>query len=79
MSISERLEKTKERLSSYYEAEISVLTNQSYKIGSRELTRADLDVIKTTIEKLENAVEELESMATGKGKRKSYRITPRDL
>ena len=39
------VETCKEMINSYIEAEKSVLLGQSYKIGSRELTRADLTEI----------------------------------
>jgi hypothetical protein len=79
LMVNERLEKAKERLSAYYEAELAVLAGQSYSIGSRSLTRANLAWIRTQIDNLENQVEELKAMAEGKGRRKAFRITPRDL
>ena len=39
------METCKEMINSYLEAEKAVLTGQSYKIGTRELTRADLPEI----------------------------------
>lgn len=77
--ISERLAKAKERLSAYYDAELAVLSGQSYTIGSRSLTRANLAWIRTQIDRLEIQVEELTAQSEGKGRRKSFRITPRDL
>lgn len=71
----ERINKAKERLNAYYEAEIAVLAGQSYQIGTRSLTRADLGVIRKAIKELENLVQELENA----GKRKAVRITLRDL
>jgi hypothetical protein len=76
---NERLLKARERLSAYYEAELAVLSGQSYSIGTRSLTRANLAWIRTQIDNLENQVEELKSMSEGKGRRKAFRITPRDL
>lgn len=77
--LNERLTKAKERLNAYYEAELAVLSGQSYSIGSRSLTRANLAWIRTQIDNLENQVEELQAQVNGKGRRKSFRITPRDL
>lgn len=77
--LNERLSKAKERLTAYYEAELAVLSGQSYSIGSRSLTRANLAWIRTQIDNLENQVEELQAQVNGKGRRKSFRITPRDL
>jgi hypothetical protein len=76
---NERLAKSKERLSAYYRAELAVLDGQSYSIGTRTLTRANLAWIKTQIDNLEKQVEELKAMSQGKGRRKSFRVTPRDL
>lgn len=77
--INERLLKAKERLDAYYEAELAVLSGQAYTIGTRSLTRVNLAWIRTQIDNLENQVEELQSQADGKGRRKAFRITPRDL
>jgi hypothetical protein len=79
MSAVDRLVKTKERLNAYYEAELAVLAGQSYTIGSRSLTRANLAWIRQQIKDLESLVDELESAAAGHGYRKAFRITPRDL
>lgn len=76
---NERLEKAKERLSTYYEAELAVLSGQAYSIGSRSLTRANLKEINSTIKYLENLVDELESSAAGKGRRKVFGVIPRDI
>lgn len=77
--IIERLAKTEARLAVYYEAELAVLSGQAYTIGTRSLTRANLSLIKEQIESLEIKVEELKAQANGNGRRKAFRITPRDL
>jgi len=77
--ISERLARAEARLTIYYDAELAVLAGQAYTIGTRSLTRANLSLIKEQIDNLENQVEELKSQAEGKGRRKAFRITPRDL
>ncbi len=79
MAVSDRLQRTKERLNAYYEAELKVLRGQEYRIGSKTMTRADLGEIRKTIYELENRVEQLEAQAAGKGRRMAFRITPRDL
>lgn len=66
----------KERLELYYAAEIRILDGQSYKLGSRELTRANLKQVQDKIKELENDIEKLE--ATGTTKRKVYKVVPRD-
>lgn len=72
---NERLQKLKERLNLYYEAEIAVLSGQEYTIDSCTLKRADLGQIRKAINDLEKTIEELESG----GKRKTFRVVPRDL
>lgn len=41
-----------ERLKQYYDAERAVLSGQSYTIGNRTLTRANLATIRNTIDDL---------------------------
>jgi len=79
MSVSDRLTKAKERLAAYYEAEMAVLSGQSYKIGTRSMTRADLTEIRAAITSLENAVEELTAQASGRGRRLRGQYTPVDF
>lgn len=74
-----RLEKAKERLNAYYEAELAVLTGQEYRIGTRTLKRADLQEIRKAISDLEKLVAQLEAVESGKGPRRVIRIVPRDL
>lgn len=73
---SERLERYKNRLSMYYEAEEAVLLNQEYHIGTRSLKRADLSTIRAAIKDLEDQIESLESSG---GKNKAFRFLPRDI
>lgn len=76
----ERKKKYEERLALYYKAEEAVLSgSQSYRIGSRELTRADLAEIRKMIKDLEDAVDELESALAGNGRRRTMRVIPRDV
>jgi len=72
---NERLEKLKERLNAYYEAEMAVLSGQEYNMGSITLKRADLGQIRRTIDELERKIDELQMG----GKRKTFRVIPRDL
>lgn len=74
---SERLTRVKNRLEMYYEAEEKILDGaQSYAIGSRNLTRADLGKIQDKIKELEAEKRLLESNSSGK--RKVSRIVPVD-
>lgn len=79
MSLGLRLERAMARLDAYYEAELKVLQGQSYQIGNQVMTRANLAEIRAAIKTLEAQVESIKAQAEGRGKRKSFRITPRDL
>lgn len=70
------LEIKKNRLKLYYEAEEKVLNSQSYTLGSKTLTRADLTSIQNMIKKLEGEIASLEQYGTMK--RRSVRIVPFD-
>jgi hypothetical protein len=66
-------EYVKRRLTLYLEAEEMILRGQSYKIGNRSLTRADLAAVQSEIRKLETAVE------NNGVTRRTFRFVPRDL
>lgn len=72
-----RLETYKSRLNLYYQAEEKILQGQSYSIGSRNLTRANLKEVRKEIKELESKVFALESRGTTK--RKVARIVPTDF
>lgn len=75
-----KLERLNTRLQAYYDAETAILSGaQSYKIGTRELSRADLKEIRAAILHLENEVAAEESRSAGKGRNKTFGIVPRDL
>ena len=63
-----------------YEAYEKLLSGevQSYTIGSRSLTKFDLETLQDTIEKWEKEVDELEAQLAGYKKRKSVGVIPRD-
>ena len=48
-----KLEIKKDRLAQYYKAEEKILKGQSYRIGTRQVTRADLAVVQNEIKELE--------------------------
>lgn len=74
------LERYKKRLEQYYEAEEAILSGaQSYKLGSRSLTRANLNEIADMIKYLENRVATEESATNAKGRNKVTGIVPRDF
>ena len=79
-TIETRLNSYKTRLDLYIKAEAAILEGaQSYSIGSRNLTRADLAEIRKMITTLEKGVDELEAALAGNGRRKAVRIIPRDV
>lgn len=74
-----KLDRINERLDLYLEAEKKILDGaQSYTIGSRSLTRADLASVRSMIETLEEKADELESVIDGGSKRKAIGVVPRD-
>ena len=71
------IERKQARLDLYYAAEEAILSGaQSYTIGSRSLTRADLGVIETMIKKLE---EEIGVLEDGRKPRRAFGVIPRDI
>lgn len=73
------LETAKRHLDMWLEAETQVAINQSYTIGGKSFTRANLGEIRKQIEYWSNKVAELQNIAKKKGRNKVYRIVPRDL
>ena len=65
------------RLELYYECEEKVLAGQSFTIGSRSMTRANLSEVVSMIKQLEDQIAAID--ANGTTKRKVARIIPRDL
>jgi Family of unknown function (DUF6148) len=75
-----RLERLNQRLNMYYNAEESILAGaQSYQIGSKQLTRANLSHIKEMIEYLERAVAVEKGKVAGKGRNRMIGVIPRDF
>lgn len=71
------LEEAKNMLASWIEAEVAVSTGQSYRIGTRQLERANLKEIADRINFWRREVERLEA-----GRRpgaRVMRVVPRDL
>lgn len=71
-----RLERYQRQRELYLKAEEAVLISQSYTIGTRTVTRADLTEIRKAIEYLDEKIDELESSG---GKQRVFRVIPRDL
>ncbi len=64
------------RLEEYYLAESKILRSQSYSMGSRQLTRADLPDVQDKIKELEAALDAMEKRGTTK--RRTCRAVPLD-
>lgn len=77
-SIRGRLERIKERLQSYYDAELAILQGQEYRIGTRTLRRADLVQVQKAINELEQQKSILEARLSGVS-RASKRVVLRDI
>lgn len=75
-----RLDEYKKRLEMYYQAEEAILSGaQSYSMGSRNLTRANLAEVRSTIEYLIKQIAVEEARAAGKGKMRVMGGVPRDV
>lgn len=73
------LEQANEHLQAWLTAELEVTTHQSYSIGSRSLTKADLGEIREQIEYWNNWVIRLTNLKKNKGRNCARRVVPRDL
>lgn len=70
------LEIARKHLSAWLEAELEVTTHQSYTIGSRSLTKADLADIRQQIEFWKNEVARLENIEKRGGRTRVFRVVP---
>ena len=76
----EKLERKKIRLEMYYKAaEATVGGAQSYSLGSRNLTRANLSEIRKMIDQLEDEIDQLAAKVSGRKPRKAFAVVPRDF
>ena len=73
------LEIARKHLSAWLEAELEVTTHQSYTIGSRSLTKANLGEIRQQIEFWNNEVARLETIERHGERNRVVRAVPRDL
>lgn len=73
------IEIARHHLNAWLEAELELTTHQSYKIGSRSLTKADLGQIRKQIEFWQNRVAQLENAEKRGGRNRVVRVVPRDL
>ena len=73
------LEIAKKHLDAWLTDELEVTTHQSYTIGSRSLTKANLSEIRQQIEYWRNQVARLENIEKRGGRNRVFRAVPRDL
>jgi hypothetical protein len=65
-------------LDAWLKAELEITTSQSYKIGTRSLTRADLAQVREQIKYWQEKVTALENAAKGRGRNRVFRAVPFD-
>ncbi len=73
------LETAQKHLDAWLEAELTVTTGQSYTIGSRVLTRANLTEIRNAIDYWNKKVIVLDNAKKAGGRNRVRRVVPRDL
>lgn len=73
------LETAQRHLDEWLEAELAVTTGQSYTIGSRALTRANLTEIRNAIDYWNKKTIALENVKKAGGRNRVRRVVPRDL
>ena len=74
-----RIDKTEKALEAYYDAELAIVGGaQSYSVGSRSLTRANLAEVRKTIADLENLLENLKNQLEGRGRNRMIKGVPLD-
>lgn len=73
------LETARIHLKAWLDAELKVTGGQSYSIGSRSLTYANISEIRKQIDYWRNQVANLEVLASGRKNSRSRRFIPRDL
>lgn len=67
------------KLKTWLAAEESIATGQSYQIGNRMLTRADLKQVREEMEYWAGKLAEAEKEERTGGRNRSYRVVFRDL
>jgi len=73
-----RQELLNQRLKQYIEAEEMILSGQSYQIGDRRLTRADLSTVRKTIDLLLDQGASLDDFDNNRAACHSKRVIPID-
>lgn len=73
------LEEAEIHLRAWLKAELEVTLHQSYTIGTRSLSKANLGEIKKQIEFWQSKVDNLEKISKIKGRNRVRRVVIRDL
>lgn len=68
-----------EQVNIWLEADRAIATGQSYQIGTRMLTRADLKSVRQEMEYWAGRLAAAEAEEKNGGRSRAYRIVPRDL
>ena len=68
-----------EHLEAWLKAELAVCNGQSYSIGGRTLTRANLASIKSQIDYWKGELAKANNIEKRKGRNRVFRVVPRDL
>lgn len=78
--IQERIDFRRTSLDAARKAYTALLSGQvqSYAIGSRNLTRLDLEKLKKEIDQLEKEIDELTAKLNGGARRRALGVVPRD-
>lgn len=71
--VKEKIKIAENRLLLYLRAEEAILSGQSYKIGDRELTRANLKDVVSAINSLKKEIGELNTILKGRSRVKIVR------
>lgn len=79
MKKKSQLEIARYHLNAWLKAELEVTTHQSYTIGSRSLSKANLSEIRKEIDYWKNEVARLENLQKHSGRNRVFRAVPRDL
>ena len=72
-------EVAQQHLNAWLAAELEVTTHQSYTIGSRTLTRANLGEIRKQMQFWQGEIARFENLEQKKGRNRVMRFVPRDL
>lgn len=68
-----------ERLQMWLKAEAAIATSQNYEIAGQKIDRANLAQVREQIKFWQNELAKAQAKASGKGRRRTVRVVPRDL